>query len=247
SNSPDNHGGDPFNINAANLVTALGSSNVVISTPSGGGSPGHLTFQDEVIWNSGFFLAALAHGNIEFQSSVQNEGVGEIVVVAGWDGVTGLPGSSPYDTTGGVTIGDFSGNAASFGNSLIGDVGYGSVRVGTGSQTAGVAVGSRGGATYLAGHAVEVRGGGTSGVHAHIGYRTDSPGDIASGAVTVAAKGGGVLVQAGAGTSAYAQIGHGGRGPGEATSGQIAVLSYDGSAYGDIILKGGGGTDAYAQ
>src|SRR5690606_31384473 len=78
SNSPDNHGGDPFNINAANLVTALGSSNVVISTPSGGGSPGHLTFQDEVIWNSGFFLAALAHGNIEFQSSVQNEGVGEI-------------------------------------------------------------------------------------------------------------------------------------------------------------------------
>lgn len=231
--------GSPFNINTATLQTALASNNVVISTPSAGSDPGHVTFSDSVIWNSDFSLTTLAHGDITFEASVQNQGTGGINVVAGWDGTTGLLGSSPYDQPGSVNIGAFLDDHSSFGGS------GGSVKIGTGSQTNGVAVGSRQSDTVVLGYGIQLLGGTTADSYAQIGYRPTGSSLASSGNLVLGNQEGGLKLQGGTAKGAYAQVGHGGYGSSNAEhSGNIKAFSVVSS---NLEILGGSGNYAYAQ
>ena len=256
SSAAANTGGSPFNINAANLVTALGSNHVVISTPAAGPDPGHLTFQNAVIWNSDFSLSTLAHGDVTFLASVQNGGAGAINVVAGWDGLTGLPGTSPLASPGSMTVADFISNPGSFGNAS------GSVRLGDGVQGAQVAVGSRLGDTTVLGYDVRLTAGTASDRAVQLGYNP------VQGALAAAA-GGNVAVhalndviltggqngtggQVGTGLRNHAKIGHGGRNATENGfnhAGNIGIYSGLGGAgtTGDILGSAGTNLDGFVQ
>src|SRR5690606_23330029 len=103
----------------------------------------------DVLWNTGNSLALLAHGDILFHASVQNAGIGGVTAVAGWDGATGFGGIAGAPQTGTVDFADFVAAPGGYGN--VSGTATGTIYVGDGNQTAGIAVGSRGGATSVFG------------------------------------------------------------------------------------------------
>ena len=149
-------------------------TNVVISTNFGAGSDaGHITIgrtdttanaaADRIQWyrnnaaTPGGTLSLLAMGDIRFNTAVQSAGEGGINVVAGWDGSTGLSMGNFSMAAVLATMND--GNGA---NDAAG-IGNGSVYVGATNSRIGVNVGSRFGATNVAGRDLVLRGSTTIG------------------------------------------------------------------------------------
>ncbi|HZL59267.1 MAG TPA: hypothetical protein VFC38_06175, partial [Stellaceae bacterium] len=223
-------------------------------------------------YNSSGQLNLLASRDIVIEGAVQNDGSGAVNVVAGWDGTTGLSGST-------VTFSQIAANPSSFGHGGSGNSGDVTI---DGSGTF-AAIGSAGGATNIAGRNVFVEGnthgaqigyhgagnapitvlattdvtltgGGSSGAYAQIGHGGFGVGTGATGAVTLGGDitvtaGGAVFVEGGSTDDTYAQIGHGG--DGAFAGATLTSLSLGGSigvtAVGDVSLAGSDGQDAYAQ
>ncbi|HRQ88267.1 MAG TPA: hypothetical protein PLA50_05680, partial [Bacteroidia bacterium] len=188
--------GDPPSSNSignTTLAVMLAGGNVVITTASAGADAGDITVNAgaNVNWNSANSLSLLAHRHIVVGANIQNQGTGGVHLIAGWNG-TGLS-SAPGDS--GVTpstfnLSHFQSTPAAYGNN------GGIVHIGGGTQAAGVAVGSRDGLTYAAGHGIELRGGnGTGNRYAHLGHHATADGDSAHGHILVEAKEGGVAAR----------------------------------------------------
>ncbi|MEC5125121.1 hypothetical protein VSU19_00040, partial [Verrucomicrobiales bacterium BCK34] len=257
-------GGDGFQLIANAGAPSFANSAVddisaMINGNAGGAAPVSVTMTNdvdivlnEVDYNidtgNDFYL--LTGGNITILSSYQNEGLGDVVLVAGWDGTGAtVSGSVDYPTVGSEldfchpSIGenmDFTfNNCASFG------VGDKTVTIGASNQTDAVRIGSRQGTTYIGAHELIVQASTTtSGAESQIGFYGDGSGDM-TGATKIYLHEGGLTLNGGT-TGAYAQIGHGGLG---SNSGNDidAIIDISFCDPGAISLNGGTGTDAYAQ
>ena len=204
-------------VNVTALQTALASNSVIISTNSALAETGNVTFSNAVTWSSANSLSVLAHGSVAFNASVQGTGSGDLNVVAGWDGTTGLSlvapplagTGTPPQTSAALNIADFTGNSATYGNSS------GNITVGNAAAaTSGIAVGSRNGTTTLLANNLTIAGrsGAFADRFAQVGFRDVSSGGAATGNIRIDLKNN-LTMTAGANASAlrnYAQIGHGG-------------------------------------
>ncbi len=197
----------------------------------------YIEISQAINYNSANTLSLLATGDIAFNASVQNSGTGAVNVVAGWDGVT-------------TDIAAILANPATYGLAS-------SIVIGDGTQTAGIAVGSRFGASNFAGHSMTLMGSNTTqNGFAQAGFRADTTvaGFNINGAITIAlsdgaGNAGDLIATAGSGTNSYVQVGHGGVDLDRTTA------DTDGSYGGtidvvlarDLIFLGGSGGEAFAQ
>ncbi|MEO8354078.1 MAG: hypothetical protein ABI680_20305, partial [Chthoniobacteraceae bacterium] len=181
---------------AAVIITNLLTSNVVIATANAGSGAGDIFVNAPVLYSAANSLSLLAHGHIDTNASILNQGNGALNLVAGWDGVTGLGGA-------GIDFATFTSTPSSFGNN------GGSVFIGGGNNNA-VAVGSRAGATNAAGFGIAIIGGQSNSAFAQLGFPAPVPvgGTGASGSIQLELKGD-LTVAGGNANFAYAQIGHG--------------------------------------
>ena len=252
------------------ITSAVGSSDFALETT------GDIVVASDgaMDYSSGNQLNLLANGNIDVNAGIQNSGSGALNLVAGWDGTTGLSGST--FNAGALTAG-------AYGN------GGGSVNIGDGTQFSGIAVGSAGGTTTVAAANLTLQAstqnvsfgyaqlgfngtGGTSSGDIMVevtgaltlngGNGTDSEGSYAqigngglfstsnnSGSISIAV-GTSVGLYGGAGFGAYAQIGHGGEQSNVTGSGSSGTINESGSITvtgAAVTLQGGSGSDAYAQ
>jgi uncharacterized repeat protein (TIGR01451 family) len=207
-------------LDAGNLVTLLGSNDVVVHTnnsfSAGAGltptlpapyvadnTEGDIAVLAPVVWSSSHSLTLLAQDDLFLLASVQNGGTGEVVGLAGWDGTSFGTLDAPDPTLTSPTYGNGTGDA------YVGAVSAGAT-----------AFGSRDGLTTLRGRNVLVLGSTAAASNndsAMVGYRvtvnTGNPFD-ARGPISIFAKGS-VTVHAGdagvnGGLVRFAQIGHGG-------------------------------------
>lgn len=220
----------------------LGNNNVVIATHFGGGADADIRVNAPVLWNEATSLTFLAEGNFRAFASVQNEGGGDVNVVAGW------VDQMPLRPDGATSMASFDFDALVMNPALFGQNG-GSVFIGDGAQTTNIAVGSRNGATNVAGFDVVLEGGVGAGrvaaAAAQIGY-IPSFMQSSSGEITVRAAND---VRVLGGTAlAHAQIGHGGRT--SITHGDFSG-AIDVNAGNNLLLMGGPGVGtnpaSYAQ
>ena len=231
---------------AANIVAALGTGAVSLDTTQGlfdfgaqfdwDGAPSFITVDAPIVYDSANTLGFFATGDVTFNASVQNNGTGAVNTVAGWDGVTTdiaaiLANTATYGLNSGIFIGD-------------------------GTQTAGIAVGSRFGASNFAGKTMTLLGSTTTvNGFAQAGFHVD--GTIANvhtnGAITIALSDGtgtpgDITATAGSQEGAYVQVGHGGRDLDTNVedegnfAGNISILLAN-----DLTFMAGTGVQAYAQ
>ncbi len=156
---------------AANILAALGTNNVTIQTTTdvanfgssgNNADAGDIIVNANIFWDSPNSLTMLAHRDIRFNTSVQNRNDtgGDLNIVAGWDGTTA------FNLNDFVTADVI--NTTLFGNN------NGSVFIGDGSQTTGIAVGSRNGNTNVFGYDVNLQAGnwaGSDGRFAQLGFQ----------------------------------------------------------------------------
>ncbi len=88
------------------IIAALGSTEVIVEATIGNGeiaggssaalgsSTGNIVVSDPIIYSSANQLSLLAEGNIAVNASIENSGTGALNFISGWDGITGLSGSS---------------------------------------------------------------------------------------------------------------------------------------------------------
>ncbi len=93
-------------ISPGTITAALSSSEVIIeattddtelaggSSASLGSSSGNILVSDPIVYSSPNQFSLLAEGNITVNANIINSGTGNINLIAGWDGVTGLTGGS---------------------------------------------------------------------------------------------------------------------------------------------------------
>lgn len=240
------------------IVVLLGTQDVVIQTSSDGTAAGTIVVSEGVFWSTPFSLSFVAHGDVWFNASVQNSSDrgGDLNVVAGWDGVSGLDASStPERFDAGPFLSADLGSQTLFGNkigasyTLAGDSidALGNVYGRQVSDFRVTAVGSRAGATRV--FANDVLFGGSGAGFTQLGYNTQTGGSgiVIDGDILVRSSGQVWLFGGDAGGSA-AQIGHGGAyfldsaTPSVELGGTITV-----EAVSDIRLDGGAATDSYAM
>ena len=194
-------------LTAAAVTAALAANNVVVHTSGTDGEDGDIRVSEQVSYSSTNNFSLVAHRHLEVNRSVQNDGTGAVSLVAGWDGTTGLAATDnmPLEAKD-LDVAAVFANTASFGNN------GGNIAVGDGTQTSGIAVGSRFGDTNLAGFDLNVTAGSTTQDYAQVGYRIDSStaNADASGAIAVITNND-VNLTGGASTDSYTQIGHGTR------------------------------------
>ncbi|MFT5466214.1 MAG: filamentous hemagglutinin family protein, partial [Verrucomicrobiales bacterium] len=253
---------DPFNytigaVEAGNIVTALASNNVTIDTTADVGTHGSsgnvadtgiINVNSNIFYDSTFDLTFLALADANFNASVQNRNAtgGDVNVVAGWDGTTAFNSATflaeDHQTT---TV---------YGQN------NGSVNIGDGTQTAGVAVGSRTGQNNVFGYDVNVLAGNGAGNNrfAQLGFQvTDGialdgtnlgAAPAVNGAINVRARNTINATAGDTGQYTYAQIGHVGADfVLDAVVDAAANAAIDVRAGADITFTGGGNFDAYAQ
>ena len=237
-------------IDVSTIAAALGSNNVVITTHDAGrADDGHIYVTAALSYDSAYDLSLLAHGDIAFGASLQNSGAGAVNLVAGWDGASGLTGT----LTGGRQTDLAFDNAAFAGanlasQSLFGN-GGGSVIIGDGTQTAGIAVGTRSGATRVYASDLRLAGSNTTaGGYAQLGYQVPHPTayTIAGAGITVRAAGN-VSATAGSAADGYVRIGHGGRSTVAVASGSRIDAPITVEAVGDVLFSAGSGRRSSAQ
>lgn len=214
---------------ASSIISSLASSNVVVSTNGSGGQQGNLTVSAALSYVSANDLTLLAHGNVIFSRGIQNGGTGAVQVISGWDGVTGFGGSSGVQSGSAMFASIVDAGAYGLENGV---AGAGSIQIGSASSTLDVSVGSRFGATNVAGNSLSIiASNSTVGTASQLGYRTSrvSANFNIDGAITGVFRGN-VSVQGGSAASAPAMIGHGGLDP-------VLGVEPDGNLGGKISLS----------
>ncbi|MBP6600630.1 MAG: filamentous hemagglutinin N-terminal domain-containing protein, partial [Verrucomicrobiales bacterium] len=227
-----------FNFSSFISAAAFGGMTTIATMAS------NLVIDDGVNYNSAFGVNLLSAKDVIFTSGLQNAGTGDVNVVAGWNG------------SGGRTTLDYNscrpvGTASAFDfNTLVCDdhgvSDQGSVYIGNGNQSAGVAVGSRAGATSVYGHRVSLTGSDTVvNGFAQIGFRpTSASSQPGLGAISVDIHEGGFALQGGLANGTYSQVGHGGLGAGANNQNGAITISF--CEPGEVLVSGGG-ANAYAQ
>ena len=194
-------------LTAVAVTGLLGANNVVVHTSGTDGEDGDIRVSEQIAYSSTNNLSFVSHRHLEVNRSVQNDGTGAVNLVAGWDGTTGLAATDnvPLEAKD-LDIAAVFANTASFGNN------GGSIAIGDGTQTAGVAVGSRLGETNLASLDLNLTAGGTTSDYTQVGFRINSAtaNANASGAIALITNND-VNLTGGASSDSYSQIGHGGR------------------------------------
>ncbi len=260
---------DPFSYTigaaeAAAIVAALAGNNVTIDTTAdtaafgsseNAGDAGDITVNSNLFYDSLNSLTFLAMGDLTFNASVQNRNAtgGDVNLVAGWDGATA------YDAAA-FAAEDVSATTV-FGNEM------GSVFIGTGNQTQGVAVGSRGGTTNVFSYDVNVLAStisdglpsstGDNVRFGHLGFRAfDGFGQdgtslgadpMVNGAIAIHAKHN-LTATAGNDRYNYAQVGHVGGGNNGSSSAPVDSDATIGVVVGNnIAFTSGTQLDTYAQ
>ncbi|MES0885320.1 beta strand repeat-containing protein [Roseibium sp. SCP14] len=213
----DNNIANSF-ISLSDLASALFSNDVVITTHDDARSdPGHIYWTSDYTYDYSNDLSLLASGDIRFSGALQNQNEtgGAINLVAGWDGSSGLTGT----VTGGLQTNLTFDNAVFanadlstqtiFGQSYDGGSNFGSVIIGDGNQSSGIAVGSRSGETNVYAYDLEIQGGNASGAYSQLGFQaTDNGGSYEiTGDIAVRAAGG-ITATGGSRFRTYAQLGH---------------------------------------
>jgi hypothetical protein len=206
---------------ATNIADALATGDVTLAfnldQPHFGaefdwdGGTQFITINSNLDYDSTNKLNLFATGDATFNANVQNRNLtgGDINVVAGWDGTT------PFDAT---TF-----RAADVNTTTLFANNDGSIFIGDGEQTSGIAVGSRHGNTNVFAHDLTLRGSDTNLAYAQLGFHDVTGQGLGTGSVITtgdinAALTGGLDAQAGsqgflsnnAQTSSYVQLGHGG-------------------------------------
>ena len=237
-----NSGGD---ITPSTIITALGSSDVVIHTNNGALSEaGDITVNSSLNYTSHNDLSLLAARDVRVNRSIQNSGNGDLNLVAGWDETTGFsPAGSAGLESGPFDINAILNNSTSYGNN------GGSVILDANVQNTWLTVGSRDGNTQLAGHNLVLQGGSTSYDWVRVGFEVEAnPAFGATGNITGKFKGDISLTASTAtgGSFSHAQIGHGGNfatsgGEGGVLSGNITLDANNVSLYSHDVSR------AYAQ
>ncbi|MEX0866306.1 MAG: hypothetical protein WD030_03040, partial [Pirellulales bacterium] len=236
---------DKMEANLAGGHVTIGATN---GTP---GASGGMVVDGAFLYDSPNHLSFLSTTDVRFNASVQNSNAtgGDVNLVAGWDGMSGVV--NPLDS---LDFGPFAPtdfltedveDTDLFGND------DGSIFIGDGTQASGVAVGSAFGGTNAFGHDLVLRGSDTASAYAQLGFqhttggRPDSNGYYAAGDIQVGLTGQ-LTALAGRGSTAYVQLGHGGNqasaGGNFNYRGSITIASNE-----DISFAGGDGFRAYAQ
>lgn len=239
-----------FGAGNVNIITSADTDIVF----DGGGS-------GDLFVNSSDDFYFVTGGSITFENSYQNAGAGDVIIVAGWNGVgTRPPATVEYQDLGGGVFNycapkiresgvqiDFN-DCAVFGNDPAGDGNFGTITLGSATQDTAVRVGSRSGRNVAAGYGLTILGGDTANASSQFGYYSGSvtTGDM-SGAVDVFVKDGGVTLTGGSAAGTYAQIGHGGFGAAAGNTTSAADITISFCAPGDLTLTGGGANNAYAR
>ena len=236
-------------INPLSIVQALTGTDVIIEA-SGNVFVDKSTGAD-LEYNSTHAFDLLAQQSIFVNAPVQNAGTGNVNLVAGWDGSTGLNASAQNSTV--FAPGTLGGSSAALTFS-ISDVisanafGHngGSVQIGNGAQTSGVAVGSANGSVTIAAAFLTLKAStaAISGGYAQLGFNTAGTSLDTTGGITTSLTNG-LVMQAGTnseGSDNFAQIGQGGAASAGNNSGALQI-----AAGGSIKLQGGAGSGDYAQ
>ena len=245
------------------MVSNLSGGHVtIISTNKNTGYKGGMVVDGEMTYSSENNLNFLSLADIRFNASVQNtmipgfcEDAGDINIVAGWDGKTGLNLKHkpfvPFNAKQFHKADVFKNNMKLFGNRS------GSVYIGNRSMENGVAVGSANGSTNLFAHDLILRGSDSAPAYAQLGaYTIGLNGQEATTVTTgdikvyltgsLSAKGG--KADSSHGQSSYVQIGHGANLTGLTDieswnhSGEITIKVKE-----NMMMEGGRGNFAYAQ
>lgn len=227
-----------FNFSTFISAAAFGGATTIATTASS------LVMDDAVSYNSPYAVNLLSVNDVIFTSGLQNSGAGAVTVMAGWNG---SGGRTTLDYNSCRPVGTTS--AFDFNTLVCDDHGVsdqGSVFVGNGNQGAGVAVGSRAGATSVYGHRVSLTGSDTVvNGFAQIGFRpTVASSQPGYGAISVGIHEGGFVLSSGLASGAYSQLGNGGLGSG--ANNQNAAITISFCEPGEIVVSGGG-ANAYAQ
>ncbi|MEM6884379.1 MAG: hypothetical protein AAF571_05050 [Verrucomicrobiota bacterium] len=226
---------------AADIINNLSGGNVTLLALGANGTDGDLVVDGAIETASTNDLNLLSTQDVTFNASVQNGGLavggaagdtGAVNVVAGLDPAA-VADLASFDMA--AVLAD---NTA-FGNNM------GSVFIGDGTQAAGIAVGSRFGATNVATYDLNAQAGAASGSYAQLGFNAND-GNFATsidtdGAITVAALND-VTFTTSDGTNAYVQLGHGALDAAGNHSGAITLLSAR-----DVTFTAGNEFFAYAQ
>lgn len=226
---------------------ATGLAGIIGNTIGAGSVEIGLTNDDLLLdtalsYNSAFELDLFASGGITVESSLQNAGTGNVSLVAGWDGTTGLVETisntaNPPITALSLDTVAVGADANAFGNNGAG--------VAVGNAAAAVAVGSRAGSTTVLGDSVTLTAGtGGADQYAQIGYRGTNTNPI-SGAIVIGTKAGGLSLVSSSESGGFTQIGHGGMGSSNAgINGDIVLNSL---VPGDLNVTAGAGSNSYSQ
>ena len=194
-------------LTAVAVTGLLAANNVVVHTSGTDGEDGDIRVSEPIAYSSTNNLSFVSHRHLEVNRSVQNDGTGAVNLVAGWDGTTGLAAidNVPLEAKD-LDIAAVFATTSSFGNN------GGSIAIGDGTQTTGVAVGSRLGETNLASLDLNLTAGGTTSDYTQVGFRINSAtaNANASGAIALITNND-VNLTGGASSDSYSQIGHGGR------------------------------------
>lgn len=184
-------------------------------------------------------LTFVSSGGIDFRfgfqatSSAQSPDSGDITLISGWDGITGLNKSAATIDAAAIETAD------AFGASIIAD--QGDVNIGDRTQTRDIAVGTQTGDVTVLAHDLEVRGGDNGSYYAQLGARPYWSGVDVDSDIRIVAKDD-VFVEGGDQGSAWAQIGHGGVESAENLGGDISITAGD-----EIYVAGGDGDGSSAH
>ncbi len=202
---------------AAKMAANLAFGDVTLGATNGtAGATGGMTVGSSFIYDSANDLNLFSTTDIRFDASVQNNGAGNVSVVAGWDAVT-------FD------IADILSDVTTYGISS-------GIFIGDGTQVEGIAVGARFGDSNFAGAEMILQGSDQQNfTFAQAGFR--NPGELdfdIDGAINIALSDGtgtpgDLIATAGTKLSSYVQVGHGG-------SDYSLVTGNDGDVAGDITI-----------
>ncbi|MDF1825592.1 MAG: filamentous hemagglutinin N-terminal domain-containing protein [Verrucomicrobiales bacterium] len=239
------------------IAKALVADDVTIAS---GGTANNLVIGDgtqSVTYDSDNNLAILSGGDLTINSGIQNTGEGAIGLLAGWSNSGSTAALAPLmaglhdkavPVLGDLALPDFSSISI---NGPVAATEFGDdsaiVRIGDGTQTTGISVGSRNGVTEILGDGIEVTGSMADDAYAQLGYFSpDATTDTSTidGDLNLSSGAGGITVEGGRGENTFAQVGHGGILEGPEIDADIDVRL---TAAGAISVSGGGDEFAYAQ
>lgn len=254
-------GGDGFQL-LANGVVALsdGSLNGVNTMVNGNFATGPVSFtfanEIDVFIQPGLDRSVsmpdhtllVTGGGLTMESSFQNAGTGDVVLVAGWDGSDPFSGGSISYAGGDVFAPLISAPDAATDIDFASGTTYGrngaALTLGNTGQTSALRIGSRAGRNVFAGHGLTLQAGTTTpGASSQLGFFGNGSGTL-TGAILVPLQGGGLTLNSGV-ENAYTQVGHGGVSSTAASANAPISVLFGGA--GAVQLNGGTATGAYSQ